>query len=225
MSVVPSEMPLLPMPAVLFPGTFLPVQISERSHREMVRECAEANLPLGILLNPGCSGTAVPHTTGCIASVALVLDGGEKDVMGAVLYGEQRMRVTQFRQQDPCVTGSVEVLEDYSGLNAERRTQQASKLFQRYLELVRQRYQAQVVNVPLPNDPILASYLLAAVLFLPLETKQRWLESASAALRLQEELAFLNTECDKLSVVLALSQHTQRQYAIPDYDRYLASQN
>ena len=70
--------------------------------------------------------------------------------------------------------------------------------------------------MPLPDDPVIASYLLAAVLYLPLETKQRWLESASAALRLKEELAFLNTECERLATILALSQHTQRKYAAPD---------
>jgi len=224
MSVDPCEMPLLPMPAVLFPGTFLPVQISEGLHRELVRDCAEQNRSLGIVLNAGggLSGPTVPHTTGCIASVALLLEDGNKDTLGAVLFGEQRMRVTNFKQQDIYVTGNIESFEDYSGANAERKTKQASKLFQHYLQLIRRRYNAQVVNVPLPDDPIIASYLLAAVLYLPLETKQRWLESASAALRLQEELSYLNLECDRLKTLLALSEHTQRQYATPDY-RFLTS--
>jgi Lon protease-like protein len=229
MSVDPCEMPLLSMPAVLFPGTFLPVQISELPQRELVRECAEQNRSLGIVLNAGSGlgGPTVPHTTGCIASVALLLEDGEKDTLGAVLFGEQRMRVTTFRQQDPYVTGCVESFDDYSGTNAERKTKQASKLFQHYLELIRRRYNAQVVNVPLPDDPIMASYLLAAVLFLPLETKQRWLESASAALRLQEELAYLHLECDRLKTLLALSQQTQRQYITPDSHLFtsLVSQN
>jgi Lon protease-like protein len=34
------------MPAVLFPGTFLPVQISEHAQRDLVRECADSNRPL-----------------------------------------------------------------------------------------------------------------------------------------------------------------------------------
>jgi len=229
MPVDPCEMPLLPMPAVLFPGTFLPVQITEHSHRELVRECAEQNQSLGIMLNAGggLSAPTVPHTTGCVASVALLLEDGDNEALGAVLFGEQRMRVTSFLQQNPYVTGRIESLEDYSGMNAERRTKQASKLFQNYLELIRRRYHAQVVNVPLPDDPIMASYLLAAVLYLPLETKQRWLESASAALRLQEELAYLHLECDRLNTLLALSQQTRRQYAAPDSHFFtsLVSQN
>jgi ATP-dependent Lon protease len=157
----------------------------------------------------------------------LLIDSEDKDTMGAVFYGEQRMRVVRFTQQEPHVTAQIELLSEYPGLHAERRTKQASQLFQRYLNLVRQRYHAQVVNVPLPDDPIIASYLLAAVLYLPLETKQRWLESASAEMRLQEELAFLNAECDKLTTILALSQHTQRHYATPDSHLFasLVSQN
>jgi len=209
-------MPLLSMSAVLFTGTFLPVHITAPAHRALVRECAAGDLPLGVLLNPGCGSAALPHMTGCTASVALVLDSAEHEMTGAILYGEQRMRVTMLRQQEPFVTGDIEMLADYSGLHADRRTKQASQLFQRYLELIRQRYQAQVTHAPLPEDPIMASYLLEAVLFLPLEIKQRWLESASAALRLQEELAFLHADCDKLATLIALSQRTQRQYFAPD---------
>lgn len=229
MSAVPSEMPLLPMSAVLFPGTFLPVQLTDPQQRQLLRDCAEQNRPLGILLNSGhTSGTPMlPHTTGCLATIALLLNAENTEQMGAVLYGEQRIRVTQFTQHAPHISGEVEVLEDYTGLNAERRSKQASRLFQRYLELVRQRYSAQVMNVPLPDDPIMASYLLAAVLYLPLEMKQRWLESASAAFRLQEELAFLHAECDRLTTMMALSAHTQRHYATPDPRLFssLVSQN
>lgn len=230
MSAVPNEMPLLPMPAVLFPGTFMPVQVTDARHRELLRHCAEQNQQLGILLNPGyASGGSpmLPRTTGCLATVALLLDTDDKDMMGAVLYGEQRMRVTTFTQHQPYVTGEIELLEDFTGMNAERRSKQAAQLFTRYLELVSERYSAQTVNMPLPDDPIMASYLLAAVLYLPLEQKQRWLESNSAAFRLQEELAYLHAECERLSTILALSQHTQRQYATPDPRLFssLVSQN
>ena len=229
MSFEPNEMPLLPMPAVLFPGTFLPMQIGERAHRDLVRECAEQNKSLGVVLNAGggLGCLSVPHTTGCIASVALLLEDSNNETLGAVFFGEQRMRVTGFTQHEPFATGRVQTFDDYSGTNAERKTKQASKLFQHYLELVRRRYNAQVVNVPLPDDPIMASYLLAAVLYLPLETKQRWLESASAALRLQEELAYLHVECERLKTLLTLSQQSQRQYTTPDFHFFtsLVSQN
>lgn len=230
MTTVSGEYPILPLPAVLFPGTFLPMQITEEAHRDLLRECADHERRLGVVLNPGQSGngrTTLPCTTGCTASVALLLENDDSQAINVVLYGEQRMRVVDFTRQEPYYAGRIEPLDDYTGLHAERRTRQASRLFKRYLDLIRRRYQAQVVNLPLPEDPIMASYLLAAVLYIPLETKQRWLESASAALRLQEELAFLHAECDKIALILALSSQTQHCYATPDAHHFasLISQN
>jgi len=225
MGVVPTEIPLLPLPAVLFPGTFLPLQLTEDTHRMLVRECVDSEGRLGVVLNAGEAAgvrTSVPFTTGCVASIALLLYEEDRDMpISTVLYGERRMRVVDFVQQDPYLTGKVEMLDDYSGLHAERRILQATELFERYLDLVHQRYRTEVVNLPLPTDPIMASYLLASVLFLPLETKQRWLESSSAAYRLDEELAYLRAECDKLTMSLTLSQFTHHSYTIPDYRLYL----
>lgn len=228
MSVISRDIPLISLPAVMFPGTFMPLQITEQKHRALFNRCVDEGQHLGVVLNPGQAGKgrpAVPCTTGCLASIALLL-GDNEDSISVVLYGEQRIRVVDFVQQSNYFSGHVEVLKDYSGLHAERRTKQAAELFQRYLELISSRYQTHV-NMPLPDDPIAASYQLAAVLYLPLEIKQRWLESASAALRLEEELAFLEAECEKLSTFLAISQHTQRQYVLPDYKLFaqLISQN
>lgn len=224
------EMPLLALPAVLFPGTFLPVQLVEDSHRAVVRQCADNGTPIGVL--NACNGSlgrqAVPCTTGCVASIALVLqDDKDQSAVSAVLYGERRMRVLEFVQHVPYLTGHVESIDEYPGLHAQRRSRQAAELFQRYLALIRQRYNMGVVDLALPDDPTTASYLLASVLHLPLETKQRWLETSSAAMRLEEELAFLRAECEKHSVFLALSQQTRHNYMLPSYRLYtsLISQN
>ncbi len=207
MSVISGNIPLISLPAVLFPGTFLPLQLPEQKHRDLLNRCVDGNEYLGVVLNPGQAGPgrpAVPYTTGCLASVALMLADGEES-NSVVLYGEQRMRVVDFEQQTDHFAGHVEMLKDYSGLHAQRRTKQAAQFFQRYLDLISTRYQTHAVNMPLPDDPIAASYLLASVLYLPLEVKQRWLESDSAALRLEEELAFLQAECEKLTTFLAIS--------------------
>jgi len=224
------EYPILPLPAVLFPGTFLPLQITEDEHRRLLRDYNDENQLLGVILNPGQhgrSGQAVPCTVGCTASIALVLDQDDAKAMNVVLYGEQRMRVGAFTKQDPYYTAQIDLLEESLGEHAERRSKEASKLFQHYLELIRRRYGAHMVNLPLPDDPILASYLLATVLYLPLETKQHWLESSSVAVRLQEELAFLHAECEKIALLLALSHRTQHHYVLPDTDLFssLFSQN
>lgn len=225
MPTASEEIPLLPLPAVLFPGTFLPVQIGEDTHRALLRECVDDGHHLGVILTPGQSGDSrltIPCTTGCLASVALLIhEGDDAHPVNAVLYGERRMRVLDYVKQNPYLTGHVELIEEYSGLHAERRTREAARLFQQYLTLISQRYQTDIVDMPLPNDPTLASYLLATVLSLPLEIKQRWLESSSAALRLEEEVAFLRAECELHEAFLAIARHAHRSFTPSDVRRFL----
>jgi Lon protease-like protein len=220
------DIPLLPLPTVLFPGTFMPLQITDRAQAALLRRCADDGTRLGTVLMAGeahAGRPTVPCTVGCLASIALTVAESEQEAMlSVVLYGEQRMRVVDYTQQSSLLTGRVEPLEDFAGMHAARRTKQAAALFEQYLALVRERYHTEVVDLPLPNDPTLASYLLAAVLTLPQETKQRWLELASAALRLEEELAVLREECEKLSVFLALSKKNHGRYLLPEAEYYLS---
>lgn len=223
---VSGDIPVLTLPAVLFPGTFLPVQVADEADRALLRDCARGNHQLGVVLASADTGTTVPCVTGCLARVARFTGGDDEyddDVpLSAVLYGIQRFRIREFVQQDPYLTGRIEVIKEYVGVNAGRRTQQTARLFQEYLTLIRQQYSADVVKLSLPDDdPTTASYLLASVLCLPLEIKQRWLESASTAQRLEEELAYLSAECEKHEALLQLSRFMRHRYTTPDPQRYL----
>ena len=225
MPAVSGEMPLLPWPMVLFPGTFLPIEVAEASQRALLRDCVKRERRVAVVLAPGegeGAHSSVPCTTGCLASVAMLAHSeDDEEPISVVLYGERRIRVLNFIQQDPYLTGHIEMLDDYHGLQAARRTEQAVTLFRQYLQLIRQYYGTEVVDYTLPDDPTLASYLLASVLYLPVEVKQRWLESASTTLRLEEELAYLHEECEKHEALLALSEHMNRRYSLPDPKFYL----
>lgn len=222
---ISSEVPLLTLPAVLYPGTFLPLQITEERHRSLLRDCLDGARHLGVVLTPPGNGTTratLPCTTGCLASIALLLYEDDQEMpLNAVLYGERRIRVMEYTQQEPYLTGRVQPLDDYTGNNAERRCKEAAQLFQLYLELIQERHQLSALNLPLPQDPTMASYLLASVLTLPLPTKQRWLESASTALRLEEQLAYLHDECETLSTLIALAQNSHHHYQLPDPSLYM----
>lgn len=229
MPAVSGEIPLLPLPTVLFPGTFLPIQVAGESQRVLLRDCVNDGHHVAVVFSPGDGESAcssVPCMTGCLASVAMLAHSGDdeddSEPISAVLYGERRIRVVRFVQQDPYLTGRIETMDDYHGAQATRRTGQAAALFRQYLELIRQHYGTDVVDYALPDDPTQASYLLASVLYLPVEVKQRWLESASTAQRLAEELEYLRAECEKHEMLLALSAHMNRRYHIPDPKLYLA---
>ncbi len=218
MSTEIQTIPLLALPAVLFPGTFLPIELHEPGQRELLSSCSEASAPLGVVYAHSDITGAPPslHSSiGCMASVAFLLYQHEQPIH-AILLGERRVRLTEILQQDPYPTGAIEIIDDVDGVNAQHRTKQASRIFQRYLSLIRQRYQADISSVPLPDDPTAASYLLASALYLPQEMKQRWLESATAALRLEAELAYLTGECERLSIFLTLIRTQQHTYSLPD---------
>jgi ATP-dependent Lon protease len=218
------EIPILPLPAVLFPGTFLPLDIADETQMTLLRDCSEEGQQLGVVFDPRQmeqTRPGIPYTTGCTASISLMIyETEETEVVRTVLYGEQRMRVVDFVQQDPYLTGRVELLEEYAGTLAERRNRQARELFSQYLELIRRRYEVDIINVPFPDDPAMMSYLLASVLRLPLMTKQRWLETVATDMRLREELAFLTDECEKLTALLTLAQRGAHRYVTPDYQLY-----
>lgn len=228
MSVEPGEIPLLPVPAVLFPGTFLPMQVSAETDRSLFRDCVDANYRIGVVSTLGDSDSfrsTIPCTTGCMASVALLSrlrNAADEEPFDVVLYGEERIRILDFVQQDPYLTGHFELLQEYGGPHAEQRTQQAEQLLQQYLHLIQLQYDTEIINISLPSDPTMASYLLASLLFSPLELKQRWLESLSTTLRLEEELSFLQTECDKHQTLLALSTYMNQRYTVTDARRYIA---
>ena len=205
----------------------MPLRVTDDSQCRLIHDCVDGEHHLGVILTGGIDSSAprlsVPYTTGCLASVALLVhDDEDCRPLNVVLRGERRIRVVDYIQQDPYLTGHIELLDDYAGLHAQRRTKQATLLFNQYLELVRQRYQTDIVGLSLPEDPTMASYLLASVLYLPQEMKQHWLESASAACRLDEELAYLNVECERLSIFHALSQRSHQVLVSPDARNYSA---
>lgn len=223
---VTTEVALLPISAVLFPGTYLPLHIDGVDERRLVRECVDAGRRMGVVYAPGKTTpgrVTVPCTMGCLATVSLFTQEGEhEDEVHVVLYGERRMRVMGFTQQIPYLAGQVEVLDDCAGPHADRRAREATDAYRQYNDLMRARYNPDLLDVPVPDDPSAASYMLASVLHQPFESKQRWLESATASQRLCEQLVYLRSECEKLAVLHAIAQKQAHNYLQPDPNVYFA---
>ncbi|HEY3376245.1 MAG TPA: LON peptidase substrate-binding domain-containing protein [Armatimonadota bacterium] len=233
MPAISDEIPILTVPTVLFPGTFLPVQVTDDAQRKLLRDCLSAGRRLGVILSPDArhaSRSSIPFTTGCLASVTLLAHSGDEnseEPLQAMLFGKQRMRVLDLLQQKPYLTGRIEQLDDQHGANIARRTEQVARIFAQYLAVIGEYYDTEVDDITLPHDPTMASYMLASVLYLPAVLKQRWLESASTALRLDEEQRYLAMECEKHTALLRLSQYADQRFSPPDHRLYLTltSQN
>lgn len=221
MQAASGEIPLLTIPAVLFPGTFLPTRIDDDAQCALLRECVDAGRQVGVVLTCAeeSARSVVPYTTGCLATATIFASVQDEDAQApltVVLFGDQRFRVLSFVQQDPYLTGRVELLDDYAGMYVERRLEQVAQLFTQYMQLISAQCWSESIDLTLPHDPTAAAYFLASVLRIPRETKQRWLEVDTTAARLKVIAAYLSVECERQETLLAITARTQQRYMIPN---------
>ncbi len=117
---LPARIPLFPLPnAVLFPGMPLPLHVFEPRYRQMVRDVAEAEKTVGmLLLRPGWerdyAGRPPVFEVGC----AGVLEQCEPLADGRfniLLRGVSRFRILEEHAGQPYRLASIEALADVTG--------------------------------------------------------------------------------------------------------------
>lgn len=213
------ELPLLPVPVVLFPGTFMPLSVESDGFREMLCDFFDNRQVFGAVYASAdypLRGKSVPALIGCVATVELIVNKDGSDNYYAVLEGHKRMRVLNVTEGTPLSTATIEYLPENPGNNAANKANRAMELFRKYLALIRDRYQLDNMEMVSPNDPNLTSYLLASILMMPQDVKQRCLESETAAYRLEEELGYLEKEVENLEILHKISEKTKKEFSFPD---------
>jgi Lon protease-like protein len=114
--------------------------------------------------------------------------------LDVVARGQDRFQIDGVVQASPYIVAEVTSLPEAAGDAAERRLLAAGRLFTRYVATLLRLTGQQVEPVDVPEDPVAASYLLAAGLQVDLADKQRLLQAASAGERLRQEAAMLRRE-------------------------------
>ncbi len=117
---LPARIPLFPLPnAVLFPGMPLPLHIFEPRYRQMVRDVAEAEKTIGmLLLRPGWerdyAGRPPVFEIGCagVLERCEALPDGRFNVL---LRGVSRFRILEEHKGQRYRLASVEALADATG--------------------------------------------------------------------------------------------------------------
>ncbi len=219
MDINDNVLPLLPVPIVLFPGTFMPLSVETDNFREVLSDLFDSRQQFGAVYtstDDPLGRKAVPAVIGCVATVELIVNKDGSDTYYAVLEGHKRMRVLGVNEGEPLSTAAIEYLPEQTGKDAVAKASRAMELFRQYLTLIRDRYKLDNVDLASPNDPNLVSYLLASILMMPQEVKQRCLESATAAYRLDEELGYLEKEVENLEILRKISQITKKNFSFPD---------
>lgn len=178
------QLPLFPLPVVLFPGALMPLHVFEPRYRALLADCVAGGHRFGIL--PPGEGDA-PPAPGCIGSVARIravqpLTDGRSNI---VVSGESRCALRRLVPGDtPYLVGEVAELEDLPDVQVPAPDELAA------LRALGERYAAALASL---NDverdqdfsgeagPL--SFQVAALLEWDLEAKQHFLGIRSATER------------------------------------------
>ncbi|MGB8508300.1 MAG: LON peptidase substrate-binding domain-containing protein, partial [Pyrinomonadaceae bacterium] len=190
------ELPLFPLPLVLFPGVPQALHIFEPRYRRMLADVRAGNNLFG--LSYFDSDAAETHDddaarppighVGCATEVveAQTMPDGRSNI---ITFGLARYRVESYVESDaPYLIGRVEFFEDEEE-DAEELTQSArevSALFTRIARAVREINGERGRLPELPEDePESLSFLVAAAMEIGAEARQSMLELRSTSERLR----------------------------------------
>ncbi len=197
-----TRLPLFPLGGVLYPGLVLPLHIFEDRYRQLVADLLAGPEPrqFGVIAirqgrETGVGGISALYETGCTA----VLRRADKHPDGRfdlVTVGTDRFKLVNLAHPAPYFSGDVELLPEGVGdpTAAAAAVPSMQQQFHAYLEMLTERSTAQITISELPDEPVLLSYLIAAVVVVDLPVKQRLLEEPDALRRLAAERSLLAAE-------------------------------
>ncbi|GLT57975.1 hypothetical protein SLA2020_309050 [Shorea laevis] len=102
------ELPLFPLPLVLFPGAILPLQIFEFRYRIMMHTLLQTDLRFGVIYSDAVAGTADVGCVGEVVKHERLVD----DRFFLICKGQERFHVTSIVRTKPYLVAEVSWLED-----------------------------------------------------------------------------------------------------------------
>lgn len=184
------ELPLFPLPVVLFPGMPMPLHIFEPRYRQMLTDISVQNNLFGLsYFDAGSSEKEVPPAghIGCVAEITETqgLPDGRSNILAV---GIIRYRVEDYvDRNDPYLVVRVSFFEDEEEDSDQlaARAREVAAMFMRVANSIR------VINDERGNlpditdtEPQRLSFLVAAAMEIETETKQELLELRSTSERL-----------------------------------------
>lgn len=185
------ELPLFPLPVVLFPGVPLPLHIFEPRYRQMLNDIRASNNFFGLSYFDASSATTdLPPAghVGCVAEVTetQLLPDGRSNILTVGLI---RYRVEGYVDRgEPYLVARVSFFEDEDE-SEELLTESSRNVAETFTRIARA---VRIINderASLPDisdtEPQRLSFLVAAAMEIDAELKQELLELQSTSERLQ----------------------------------------
>jgi len=186
-----TELPLFPLPVVLFPGVPLPLHIFEPRYRQLLLDIRVTNNLFGVAyFDPASATTEMPQAghVGCVAEVTetQVLPDGRSNIL---TLGVIRFRLESYVETgDPYLVAKVSYFEDEEEDEATLAgpTKEVAETFTRIAQAVRT-INDERSSLPdiTDTEPQKLSFLVAAAMELEAEVKQELLELRSTFERLE----------------------------------------
>jgi Lon protease-like protein len=183
------ELPIFPLPVVLFPGMPMPLHIFEERYRKMLSDIRAADNLFGLSYFDASSGNETPPAghIGCVAEVTetQALPDGRSNILAV---GVVRYQVESYVERgDAYLVVRANYFEDdvenESALSSN--SHDVARMFMRVANSIRVMNDERG-NLPdiSDTDPQKLSFLVAAALEIEVETKQELLELRSTSERL-----------------------------------------
>jgi len=182
------QLPLFPLPVVLFPDAPLPLHVFEPRYRRLLEHCLDTDRRFGMIyLERGMAEQDLrAGTVGCVARIESVepLDDGRSNV---IAIGAERFALVRLASDPaPYRVGEVAAFEDdVEPPDVELETR-VRTLFRRVAGAARVLADDTAPQPPLPADGARLSFAIAALIDLGLPARQRLLASRSPSERLRQ---------------------------------------
>lgn len=193
-----TELPLFPLPVVLFPGVPLPLHIFEPRYREMLNDIKVSNNLFGLIyFDSSTADSDIPKTgqIGCVAEVTET-QGFPDGRSNILTIGVIRFRLDSYVDRgDSYLVANVSFFEDDDEDSAilSDSSHQVAEMFTRIAKAVRT-INDERANLPDISDtePQQLSFLVAAAMEIEADVKQELLELHSTSERLDRLSDMLN---------------------------------
>lgn len=197
--------PLFPLEAVLLPCMPLPMQVRDERFRALINRCVRRRQSYGVLLVRGgqeAGPTAETCTVGTLARIRAIRDI-DGNCMNLLALGTERFRLLDRSvHKDGYLVGHVEMVVDAAPVQSEAidlLREQVLDLFGDYFQALVEAAGVDLPEYDLPQDAVSLSFVVAAVLQMPVEDRQVLLEMTSTEKRLTAELSILNRQIGLLN--------------------------
>lgn len=193
-----NELPVFPLPVVLFPGVPLPLHIFEPRYRQMLTDIGDGNKLFGVSYFDSTTATNdVPPAghVGCVAEVTQtqVFPDGRSNIL---TLGVVRYRIESYVERgDPYLVAKLSYFEDEEEDEATLvgLTKEVAEAFTRIAQAVRTINDERTTLPDISNtEPQRLSFLVAAAMEIEAEVKQEMLEMRSTFARLERLRAMLS---------------------------------